>query len=121
MNNELILLNKRFTDTLIEQTKTKPEETLKFELKKQMKSFSFNFPINLAEVGKWLAAVTSFQATNSVFHKTDENNSFSITTPGHWTSNDGEETINRLNVFLELRSQNDFELHLEELSEESLV
>ena len=33
----------------------------------QLETFSFSPPINLAEEGKWLLAVTSFEATISVF------------------------------------------------------
>ena len=80
-----------------------------------MENFSFNPPINLAEEGKWLLAVTSFETTNSVFNITKENNSFSISTPGHWSSEDGEELINELNKLLELRSENDIELHVEQV------
>ena len=83
MNNELLLLIKKHTDTLIEQTKTKPQETLEFKMNKQIETFSFSPPINLVEEGKWLLAVTSFEVTNSVFNITDENNSFAITIPGH--------------------------------------
>ena len=36
MTNELVLLIKKQTDTLIQQTKTKPQETLEFEMNKQM-------------------------------------------------------------------------------------
>ena len=32
-----------------------------------MKTLPFNPPINPAEEGKWLLAVTSFEATNSFF------------------------------------------------------
>ena len=39
MNTELVLLNKKRTDTLIEQTKTKPQETLEFKMNKQMQTF----------------------------------------------------------------------------------
>ena len=39
MNNELLLLIKKHTDTLIEQTKTKPQETLEFKMNKQMQNF----------------------------------------------------------------------------------
>ena len=52
MNIELLLLIKKHTDTLIEQFKTKPEETLEFKINKQMQSFSFNPPINLVDEGK---------------------------------------------------------------------
>ena len=84
MNNELLLLFKKHTDTLIEQTKTKPQETLELKMNKQMQAFSLNSPISLVEEKKWLLAVNSFECTNSVFNITDENNSFSIIIPGHY-------------------------------------
>ena len=113
MDNELLLLIKKHTDTLIEQTKTKPQETLEFKMIKQMQTFSFNPPINLFEEGKWLLAVSSFECTNSVFNITNENNSFSIIVPGHYETESAEKTINELNKLLELRSQNGIELHVE--------
>ena len=84
MENEILLLIKKHTDTLIAQTKTKPQETLEFEMIKQMQTFSFNPPINLFEEGKWLLAVSSFECTISVFNITNENNSFSIIVPVHY-------------------------------------
>ena len=42
----------------------------------------FSLPINLAEEGKWLLAVTSFEVTNSVFSIIHKKNSFSINLPG---------------------------------------
>ena len=69
---------KRHTDTLIEQTKTKPQETLEYKMKKQMQFFSFSPPINLLEEGKWIRVVTFLEATNTVFNIFDENNSFSF-------------------------------------------
>ena len=93
MNYELLLLNKKHTDTLIQQTKTKPQETLEFKMKKQMQTFSFNPPINLVEEGKCLLAVSSFECTNSVFNITNENNSFSITIPGHWNSESAKKLL----------------------------
>ena len=115
MNNELLLLIKKLTDTLIEQTKLKPQGALEFKMNKQMQTFSFNPPINLVEEGKWLLAVSSFECTNSVFNITNENNSFSITIPGHWNSESAEETIGELNKLLGLRSQNDIDLHVEQV------
>ena len=97
MNNELLLLIKKHTDTLIEQTLSGPQERLEFKLNKQMETFSFNPPINPSEEREWLLAVTSFEATNSVFNITDENNSFSISTISYWTPEGGEELINKLN------------------------
>ena len=103
------------TDTLIAQTKTKPEETLETKLKKQMEVFSFSPLINLFERGKWLLAVTSFQTTNSVFNVTRKNNSFSFATPRYWTPKCNGETNKKLNELLELRSQNDVQLHVKEV------
>ena len=83
MNNELLLLLKKHTDMLIEETKTRPQETPKFNMNKQIQVFSFSPPINLSEEGKWFLAVTSFETTNSVFNITEKNNSFSISIPGY--------------------------------------
>ena len=110
----MLLLMKKHTDTLIEQTKTKAQETLEFKINKQMITFSFSPPINLVEKGNWLLAVTSFEATNSVFRVINEKNSFSVSTPSHWNSDDGEELINKLNKLLGLRSENDIEVHVKE-------
>ena len=112
MNNELLLLFKKHTDTLIEQTKTKPQETLEFKMNKQSQTFLFNPPIILIEEGKWLIAVSSFECTNSVFNITDDNNSFSIITPAHWETEFAEKIIDELNKLLELKS---LELHVEEV------
>ena len=112
MNNELLLLIKKHTDTLIEQTKTKPQETLEFKLNKQRQTFSFNPPINLFEEGKWLLGVSSFECTISVFNITDENNSFSIIIPGHWETEFAKKIIDEVNRLLELRS---LESHVNEV------
>ena len=112
MNNELLLLIKKHTDTLIEQTKTRAQETLEFKMNKRSQTFSFNPPINLIEEGKWLIAVSSFECTNSVFNITDDNNSFSIIIPGHYETEFAEKIIDDLNKLLELKS---LELHLEEV------
>ena len=80
----MLLLIKKHTVTLIEQTITKPQETLEFKMNRKVQTFSFNPPINLFAEGKWLLAVSSFECTNSVFNITNENNSFSIIIPGHY-------------------------------------
>ena len=112
MNNELLLLIKKHTDTLIEQARTRPQETLELKMNKQMQTFSFNPPINLVEEGKWLLGVSSFECTNSVFNITNKNSYFSIIVPGHWESKSAEKTIDELNKLLELRS---LELHVKEV------
>ena len=53
---------------------------------------------------------------NSVFNITKENNGFSTTVGGHWNSKSADKNIVELNRLLELRSQNDIELHVEEVS-----
>ena len=112
MNNELLVLIKKHTDTLIEQTKTRPQETLEFKLNKQMQSFSFNPPINLVEEDKWLLAVSSFECTNSVFNINNKNNSFSIIIPGHYETEFAEKIIDDLNKLIEVKS---LELHVKEV------
>ena len=112
MNKELLLLIKKHTDTLIENTKTKPQDTLEFKMDKQMQTFSFNPPINLVEEGKWLLAVSSLECTNSVFNITNENNSFSIIIPGHYQNKSDEKTFDDLKKILELKS---LELHVDEV------
>ena len=110
MNNELLLLIKKHTDILIEQTKTKPQETLEFKMNKQMQTFSFNPRINLVEEGKWVMAVILFDCTNSVYNITNKNNSFSIIVPGHYKTEFAEKVINDLDELYKLKS---LELHVE--------
>ena len=117
MNNELLLLIKKLTDALIQQTKTKPQETLEFKMIKPMQTFSFNPPRNLVEEGKWLMAVSLFDCTNSVYNITNENNSFSIIIPGHYENEFVEKTIDELNK-LELKS---LELHVKEKLEKEEI
>ena len=81
---------------LVEQTKTKPQETLEFKLNQQMQTFSFSPPKNLIEEGKCLLAVSPFEATKFVFDITRENNSFAISTPGYWIP----EMLNKLLINL---------------------
>ena len=104
MKNELLLLNKKHTDTLIEQTKTKPQETLEFKMNKQRQTFSFSPPINLFDEDKWLLAVSSFECTNSVFNITDDNNSLSIIIPAHWETEFVEKIFDEVNRLLEFTS-----------------
>ena len=66
-----------------------------------------------------MATISDFLETmNSVFIKTDGNNSFSITTEGHWSSEGGAETFQKLHKLSQLRSRNDNKLHVEEVRKE---
>ena len=72
--------------------------------------------MNLVEEDKWLLAVNSFEATISVFKTTHENNSFSISIPGRWTTNFLEDgIIDKPRNLLKLRSQRDIKLHVEQV------
>ena len=75
--------------------------------------------MNLVEEGKWLLAVTSFEAENSVFNITDKNNSYSFSIPGRRRIPDylPERIFDKLKDLLKLRSQNDIELHDEEIKQ----
>ena len=80
-----------------------------------MQTFSFKPTIQLLADGKSFVAVTSFEATNSVFKNTNENNSFSITIPGHWQTQPAEKTIDELNKPLEFKSQKGIKSHVKEV------
>ena len=56
-----------------------------------------------------------FEETKFVFIITNESNSFSTTVPGHWNSKSAEKTIDELNKLLDLRSQHDIDLHVEQV------
>ena len=56
---------------------------------------------------------TYFDSTNSVFKIIFENNSFSLIILDHWNSKSAEKPIGELNKLLELRPDNDIELHNE--------
>ena len=97
---------------MIEQTKTKPQETLEFKMNKQTPTFLFNPPTKLIEEGKCLLAISSFECTNSIFNFTNKNNSFSIFMPGHYQTESAEKIIDDLNILIELAS---LELHVKEV------
>ena len=101
---------------MIEQTKTKPQETLEFKMNKQMQTFLLNPPINLLEEGRWLLGLSSLECTNSVFNITNEKNSFSIIVLGHYETESAEKAIDELNKLLDLKS---LELHVLEVRKRS--
>ena len=109
------------TDTLIQQTRTKSQVTPENKMNKQMQLFSFSPPKNFSEEGKLLLAASSFDCTNSVLKITDENTSFSISTPDNWGAKFNKKANDELNKLLELRSQNGFELHVEQVRKKSVI
>ena len=99
---------------MIEQTKTRAQEILEFKMIQSKQTFFFNLPLNLVEEGKWLLAVSLF---DSVFKKTNENNSFSIIIPGRWGIPNYLEFkfIHKLKNLLKLKSENGIDIHVEEV------
>ena len=65
--------------------------------------------------------MTSFECASSVFNITDQNNIFSITTPCHWNSKSAEKTFDELNKLIDLRSENDVELHVEQVRKKGII
>ena len=83
-----------------------------------MQTFTYSSLTNVFEEGEWLLAVTSFEATNSVFFSiTNENSSFSISITGCWRFRNHleEEIMDKLKKLLKLRSENNVEWHVEEV------
>ena len=113
----MLLLNEKHIYTPIEQTNTKPPRTLELKKNRQIETFSISPAINFSEEGKWLLAVTSFEATNSIFKKTHGSNKFLIVTPGPWRSfiYSPDAIFDNLKEISELRSQSDIEIHVEEV------
>ena len=109
----MLLSIREHTDRVIENTRSRPQETLEFKMNKQMQTFSLKPLVTLVQEGKWLLAViSSFECTNSVFNITNKKNSFSVTIPGHWDSKYAEKLFDEIKSLLELRS---LELNVKEV------
>ena len=61
---------------IVENTHSKPQETLEFKMNKQKESFSFDIPLDLPE--QWMMGVTSLEVYNTVYNITEKNNKFKI-------------------------------------------
>ena len=61
---------------IVENTHSKPQETLEFKMTKQKESFSFDVPLNINE--KWMMRVTSLEVYNTVYNITNSNNKLEI-------------------------------------------
>ena len=68
---DLFLSIAKNCETLIHQTHTKLEETLKFKLTKPREAFHFNPPILIE--GSWMMGLTILEVYNSIFNITEEN------------------------------------------------
>ena len=75
MKNKVKLSNKKSTDTLSEETKTKPQGTKEYTLNEHMDISSYSHPMNVCREEKWFLAVPSFEATKYFSHINDQNRS----------------------------------------------
>ena len=61
---------------IVEDTLSKPQETLEYKMNKQKESFSFDVPLELPE--KWMMGVTSLEVYNTVYNITEKKNKLEI-------------------------------------------
>ena len=73
---DLLLSITKNCETLIEQTHTKPQETLEFKMVKPRETFHFKPPIQIK--GNWMIGLTDLEVYNSIFNITEENNKFGL-------------------------------------------
>ena len=73
---DLLLSITKNCETLIEQTLTKPQETLEFKMTKPREIFHFKPPIQIK--GDWMIGLTDLEVYNSIFNITEENNKFEL-------------------------------------------
>ena len=87
-----------------------------------MHTFSFNSPIKISDEGKWLLAVTSFEATITVFKRADENNSFEIIKPGSWKipSCLEDNVVDKLKNLRKPKHENNIELQVLEVRKRNI-
>ena len=72
----LLLSIAKSNQEIVEDTHSKPQETLEFKMTKQKESFSFGVPLILNE--KWMMGVTSLEVYNTVYNITNINNKLEI-------------------------------------------
>ena len=73
---DLLLSITKNCETLIEQTHTKPRETLEFKMAKPTETFHFKLSIQIQ--GDWMIDLPDLEVYNSIFNITEENNKFEI-------------------------------------------
>ena len=74
----LLLSIAKSNQEIVENTHSKPQETLEFKMNKQKESFSFDIPLNLPE--QWMMGVTSLEVYNIVYNITEKNNKLKLFT-----------------------------------------
>ena len=73
---DLLLSITKNCETLIEQTHTKPQETLDFKMTKPTETIHFKPSIQVKE--NWMLGLTDLEVYNSIFNITEEINKFEI-------------------------------------------
>ena len=73
---DLLLSITKNCETLIEQTHTKPQETLEFKMAKSRETFHFKPPIQVN--GNGMISLVDLEVCNSIFNITEENNKLQI-------------------------------------------
>ena len=68
----LLLSIAKSNQEIVENTHSKPQETLEFKMTKEKESFSFDVPLILNE--NWMMGVTSLEVYNTVYNITNSNN-----------------------------------------------
>ena len=74
--DDLLLSITKNCETLIQQTHTKPQETLEFKMTKPRETFHFKAPIQIK--GDWIIGLTDIEVYNSIFNITEENDKFEL-------------------------------------------
>ena len=74
----LLLSTAKSNLDIVENTLSKPQETLEFKMNKQKESFSFDIPLDLPE--EWMMGVTSLEVYNTVYNITEKNNKLKLFT-----------------------------------------
>ena len=72
----LLLSIAKSNQEIVENTHSKPQETLDFKMTKQKESFSFDVPLELNE--KWMIWVTSLEVYITVYNITNSKNKLEI-------------------------------------------
>ena len=75
-NESLLLSIAKSNQEIVENTHSKPQESLEFKINKQKESFSFDVPLELPE--QWMMGVTSLEVYNTVYNITEKNNKLQI-------------------------------------------
>ena len=96
----VINIDKKNTDTLVQQTKTSPREILERKIKRWKQSFSFKKPLEL-EKDKWMKGVTNSEVFNSIFNLKEKNKNIINFRPDYW---DDITTIHRIKFLIAAKS-----------------